>query len=505
MDSQQTLLSQRSTGVLLHISSVPSPYGIGSFGKAARQWVDFLHEAGQSFWQILPLGPTGYGNSPYQCFSAFAGNPYFIDLDTLRKEGLLNRADYQHLSWGKSDAAVDFEAVYQLRESVLRQAFSRFRNDVALDNFIRKNTWLKDYSLFMAIKATQGQSSWQEWEAPLRLRRPDAMAQAEINLKQDIRFHAFVQYQFRLQWRSLRNYAAAKGVRIIGDIPIYVSPDSADVWANPELFLLDENAVPVEISGCPPDYFSEDGQLWGNPLYDWNVMAETGYRWWLRRLRQSFKLYDVLRIDHFRGLESYYAVPYGHDTARDGRWKPGPGMDFIRVVQDKLPVANIIAEDLGYLTDAVRELLAASTYPGMKLLEFAFDAREPDSSVPYAYGANTVVYTGTHDNDTVAGWGKTAPQDSVRLAMEYMGIRRRNQLAYGMIRLAMQTAANLAVIPMQDWLRLGSEARMNTPSTLGGTNWCWRLRKSSLTGRLAKTMARMTSLYGRDMKPDDNI
>ncbi|MDR0468584.1 MAG: 4-alpha-glucanotransferase, partial [Peptococcaceae bacterium] len=409
----------RSAGVLLHISSLPSPYGIGSFGKSAYQWVDFLREAGQSYWQILPLGPTGYGNSPYQCFSAFAGNPYFIDLDMLCKEGLLKREDFLDLDWGMLGDRVDFDAVYRFREPVLRKAFTRFMDEAALDGFIRENPWLADYCLFMAVKDKQGKRSWQEWEAPLRLRQGSELEKARAQLEQDIRYHAFVQYQFDRQWQALRTYANDRGIRIIGDIPIYVSPDSADVWASPELFQLDENAVPIEVSGCPPDYFSEDGQLWGNPLYNWDAMSKTGYEWWIRRLKHNFTFYDVLRIDHFRGLESYYAIPYGDETARGGQWKPGPGMDFIRTVQAELPDADVIAEDLGFFTEAVQKLLADSAYPGMKLLEFAFDAREGGDYSPYTYEANTVVYTGTHDNDTVEGWGKTAPRRSVRLAMEY--------------------------------------------------------------------------------------
>ena len=488
---------KRSAGVLLHVSSLHSPYGIGSFGKAARQWVDFLHEAGQSYWQILPLGQTGYGDSPYQCFSAFAGNPFFIDLDTLREEGLLDRSDLDGVKWAGSAKRVDYDRLHQHRETVLRQAFSRFRDEGALDSFIRDNQWFARYGLFIAIKAAQGQRSWLEWDGPLRRRDPEALELAQRELERDIRYHAFVQYQFHRQLQALRTYAGGKGIRIIGDIPIYVSLDSADVWANPELFQLDENAVPIEVSGCPPDYFSRDGQLWGNPLYNWDALKDDGYQWWIDRLKNCFRLHDVLRIDHFRGFESYYAIPYGDDTARYGRWKPGPGMDFIGAIQRELPEAGIIAEDLGFITDAVRDLLAGSGYPGMKLLEFAFDSREADNHFPYLYGANTVVYTGTHDNDTIKGWSQSAPQSSVRLAMEYIGIRRKGQLPYGMIRLAMQSAADLAIIPMQDWLRLGGEARMNTPASLGGSNWRWRMGENALSGRLADTIARMTSLYGR--------
>ena len=487
----------RSAGILLHVSSLPSPYGVGSFGKAARQWVDFLREAGQSFWQILPLGPTGLGDSPYQSFSAFAGNPYFIDLDTLCEEGLLDPPDFASLRWGASGNRVDYGAVSRSRESVLRKAFARFSDQSALDGFAALNPWFADYGLYMAIKAAR-KRSWMEWGEPLRLRLPEPMAQAQSQMAEDIRYHAFVQYQFQRQWQALRAYANAKGIRIIGDIPIYVSLDSADVWANPVFFQLDENARPTEVAGCPPDSFSKYGQLWGNPLYDWASMAKTGYLWWLRRLESSFALYDVLRIDHFRGLESYYAIPYGDTTAKNGHWEPGPGMGFIHAVQQALPEARIIAEDLGFLTPEVRQLLAGSGYPGMKVLQFAFDSREAGGYSPHTYEAHSVVYTGTHDNDTAGGWAKTAPDESVRLAMEYMGIASKSRLPRAMIHLAMQCKSDLAVIPMQDWLGLGSGARMNTPSTVCGNNWRWRLREDALNSRLAGEIARMTVLFERD-------
>ena len=503
-------LHTRSAGILLPVSSLPSPYGIGCFGRAAYDWLDFLHKAGQSFWQILPLGPTGYSNSPYQCLSAFAGNPYFIDLDTLRGEGLLSRADIEGVGWGRDDKRVDYGAVYKGRESVLRKAFSRFvegakpREKASFEEFISRSRWLGDYCLYMAIKASNGQRPWTEWEKPLARRQKSAMARAKEALAEDIRYHAFTQYQFERQWRALRGHAESKGIKIIGDIPIYVSLDSADAWANPKLFLFGEDGLPAEAAGCPPDYFSPDGQYWGNPLYDWEEMARTGYKWWIQRLKSSFSLYDVLRIDHFRGLESFFAIPVGAGKskaagkAKNGRWMPGPGMGFINTIKKALPEAGIIAEDLGYQTDEVRSLLTASGFPGMKLVQFAFDSRAVDDPCPpYSYIENMVVYPGTHDNDTLEGWRKSAPRDSILAAMEYTGTERESKLPLAMMRLVLQCSANLVVIPMQDWLGLGSTARINTPSTISRNNWSWRLGRDTEYARLAGHIARMAYLYGR--------
>jgi 4-alpha-glucanotransferase len=476
---------------------LPSPYGIGNLGEDARRWVDFLHDAGQSYWQILPLTPTGDGDSPYQSFSAFAGNRFFIDFDTLREEGLLKREEYDSLPWGRSDKLVDYKAVYQGREPVLRRAFSRFHDETKLEGFISRNPWFDCYSLYMVIKAAQKHKPWMDWEKPLRNREPDAIGRIKAEYEEEIRFHAFVQYQFDKQWVALRAYANSKGVQIIGDIPIYVSLDSSDVWENHELFQLDGNNLPIEISGCPPDYFSKDGQLWGNPLYCWDAMARTEYKWWTQRLRKSFDLFDVLRLDHFRGLESYFAIPYGSKSAQGGAWKPGPGREFIDVVERTVHGASIIAEDLGFMTDEVRELLEYSTYPGMKVVQYAFDENDEGDNIPYNYDVNSVVYTGTHDNDTVKGWARGAKQSVFREAMDYLGVRRRGDVPLGMIRLALQSTPNLAVIPMQDWLGLGSEARLNTPSTVGGTNWRWRLGKGAVNSRLAEKISKMTHIYGR--------
>ena len=486
----------RSAGILLPVSSLPSPYGIGTFGKDAYEWVDILHAVKQSFWQILPLSPTGYGDSPYQSFSAFAGNPYFIDLDTLWKEGLLKRGDYANIKWSKSPDKVDYGSLYKYRESVLRKAFCNFINDAAsveiLNDFMEQNHWFDDYGLFMAIKDSQGQHSWLEWDEPLCLRQPEAISRVREELAEDILYHAFVQYQFQKQWNALKSYANEKDVEIIGDIPIYVALDSADVWAKHELFQLDENGVPTEVAGCPPDGFTEDGQLWGNPLYDWAFMKETGFEWWIERLRHNFELYDVVRIDHFRGLESYFAIPGGAKTAADGKWKPGPGMAFIKAVKEALPDARIIAENLGFLTDKVDKLLKSSGYPGMKLVQFAFDSRASEDDQPSSYEENMVIYTGTHDNDTVKGWSRTAPTGSVMSAKKYLDVKRRKFLPRAMIELALESKANLVIIPMQDWLQLGSEARLNTPSTTGGNNWRWRLNAKSLKADVLDSVADLT-------------
>jgi len=493
---------ERAAGVLLPVSSIPSPYGIGSFGKEARNWVDFLHDAQQSYWQILPLTPTGEGDSPYQSFSAFAGNPYFIDLDTLYEQGLLKREEYADIDWGASDKSVDYTKMYQHREPVLRKAFSRFKDDAALDAFIEGNPWFEYFSLYMVIKETQGLHSWLEWEAPLRNRDQGAINSVRAEAAEEIRFHAFVQYQFDKQWNALRAYANMKDIQIVGDIPIYVSLDSADVWENRLLFQLDENSIPLEVAGCPPDYFSADGQLWGNPLYDWGAMSKSGYEWWISRLKKNFKLFDVLRLDHFRGLESYFAIPYGDTTAKRGYWKPGPGAEFIDMVNKTVQGASIIAEDLGFQTDGVRKLLEYSACPGMKIVQYAFDDSEAGEHLPYKYETNSVVYTGTHDNDTLKGWYKNASRSHVRHAMDYIGIRNKREVPRGMIRLALQSNSSLAIIPMQDWLELDSYARLNTPSTVGKGNWRWRLEKKMLTTKLTDEMTQMTQMYGRNKKEE---
>ena len=482
------------------IYSLPSPYGMGTMGEAAYTFIDFLHKAGQSCWQVLPVGQTGYGDSPYQSFSSFAGNPYFIDLDLLCAEGLLQEEEYRDLNWGSDPERVDYGLQYSTRYPVLRKACRRLlgRNSRDFSTFCEENgDWLEDYALYMALKAKNDSKCWLDWPEGERLRHPQALDRARVELKEDLDFWRGVQYLFFRQWGAMKDYANDKGITIIGDVPIYVAGDSADVWANPEQFQLDEEGRPTEVAGCPPDGFSADGQLWGNPLFDWERMKKEGYRWWLRRIDFQFKLYDTLRIDHFRGFDAYYAIPYGEKTARNGRWRPGPGIDFFNTVNRTLGERDIIAEDLGFLTKSVGKLLADTGYPGMKILEFAFDSRDKGSSyLPHTYGPHCVVYPGTHDNDTIMGWMENAPEKDVAFAKEYLRLTEQEGWSWGMMRGAWASPADLAIVQLQDVLGLGAEARMNTPSTLGG-NWQWRAKVGVLTPQLARKLRREMQTYQR--------
>lgn len=488
----------RRAGILMPISCLPSPWGIGTMGKAAREFVDFLAKAGQSCWQILPVGPTSYGDSPYQSFSSFAGNPYFIDLDDLAEEGLLEREEYDQLDWGTDPESVDYERLYQNRYSVLQKACARLDRAGEFSDFCAaQSAWLEDYALFMALKDKFGGRSWQEWPEKLRLRREKALDAARKELEEEILFWKGVQYLFFRQWGRLKALANGKGISIIGDLPIYVSGDSADVWANPEQFQLDEEGRPTEVAGCPPDGFSEDGQLWGNPLFDWERMKKDNYAWWMERIAFQFQIYDVLRIDHFRGFDAYYAIPYGDKTARNGRWRPGPGIAFFQTVKKTLGKKEIIAEDLGFLTDSVRKMLRQSGFPGMKVLQFAFDSRDTGSDyLPHCYTPHCVVYAGTHDNDTILGWMKSAPKKDVQFAKEYLRLNSREGYHWGMMRAAWASPADLAVMQMQDLLGLDGRARMNTPSTLGD-NWKWRALPGSYGEKLAKRLYREMKVYQR--------
>jgi 4-alpha-glucanotransferase len=495
-------MSERAAGILLAVSSLPSPYGIGSFGEAAREWLRFLKDSGQRYWQILPLGPTGWGDSPYQSFSAFAISSYYIDLDALIAQGLLLPQEVNAVRWGKKTGAVDYAVLYRRREPLLRLAWARFvqaRNDAhaEFDEFCSQNSfWLDDYSLFMAIKKKHRGRSWLEWDNPLKLRENAAMRNARRKLATEIRYYSFVQYIAYTQWQEIKDYAHSLGIAIIGDMPIYVAADSADAWANSELFLLDEERRPLRVAGCPPDSFTSGGQLWGNPLYRWDTIAKTGFAWWIARLRFNFTLYDIVRIDHFRGFESFFSIDARAADATEGEWVKGPGLAFIETVNRELPGAAIIAEDLGFLTEEVRALLKASGYPGMKILQFAFDSREPGGYLPYTYDRNCVVYTGTHDNSTTPGWFKSAPPESVRFAMEFLGITNSRKGHWAFIRNALASVAHTAIIPMQDYLGLDDRARMNTPSTLGG-NWQWRMPPGAAKAALAKEIRRLTALFGR--------
>ncbi len=489
----------RSSGVLMHISSLPSPYGIGTMGKEARKFVHFLMKSGQSYWQVLPICPTSYGDSPYQSFSSFAGNPYFIDLDTLCREGLLKKQECESYEWGEDITQIDYGMLYENRYPLLHKAYERFCKKVPRDyqDFCQEQEdWLEDYALFMALKDSHGGVSWIEWEPELRKRQEETLQQARQELAEEIDFWKMLQYLFYRQWKQLKKYANSKGIRIIGDVPIYVAMDSADVWANPKQFYLNEELIPIDVAGCPPDAFSEDGQLWGNPLFRWDVMKEDGYNWWTKRLEKMSKLFDVVRIDHFRGFDSYYAIPYGEETARNGEWREGPGIELFRQIEKKLGRLDIIAEDLGYLTDSVRKMLDDSGYPGMKLIQFAFDTREDGDYLPHNYPKNSVVYAGTHDNDTILGWMKTAPRASVSFAKEYLRLNRMEGYHWGMMRAIWSSVSDLAVVTMQDLLGLGSVSRMNTPSTLGN-NWMWRMKPDAIDTKLVRKFRRQTELYGR--------
>ena len=491
---------KRSSGILMPISSLPSPHGIGTLGAEARKFVDFLADAGQSWWQILPVGPTSYGDSPYQSFSAYAGNPYLIDLDLLCEDGLLTPAEVNAVSWGTDPARVDYSAIYNGRFPLLHLAMGRGweRDADKVKAFSEENdAWLPDYALFMALKRHFGMSAWTEWpDEDIRLRRPEAVARYREELADDIRLFTYIQYLFFRQWEALRSYAHEKGIGIIGDLPIYVAMDSADVWADPRAFQLDERNVPAEVAGVPPDYFTADGQLWGNPLYDWDAMKADGYTWWIRRIAGASRLYDILRIDHFRGLESYWAVPYGETTAKVGRWVKGPGMDLMNVLTEKFPNIQFIAEDLGYLTPEVRQLLEDSGLPGMKVLQFAFDSREAANYLPHTYPRHCVCYAGTHDNSTLMGWKDEAAPADIAMAQEYLGLHDEEGFNWGVLRGGQSSVADLFIAQMQDYLGLGSEARMNTPGILGG-NWQWRMLPGQITDELTARIARMTSLYGR--------
>lgn len=491
----------RACGILLPISSLPSRYGIGAFSQCAYDFIDFLEQAGQRYWQILPLGPTGYGDSPYQSFSAYAGNPYFIDLDSLVAEGLLSRAECEGYVFGDNPEYVDYEKVFENRFAILRQAFGRSDIETKQEyrDFVAANQhWLGDFCLYTAIKEQQDGESWDNWDEQIRSRQPEAMAQYREELREEIAFQGFLQYEFQKQWSRLKAYANGKGIQIIGDIPIYVAFDSADTWANPELFQFDEDGSPAAVAGCPPDGFSATGQLWGNPLYDWKYHQETDYAWWMQRMKHSFTLYDMVRVDHFRGFDEYYAIPFGDPTAEHGSWKPGPGMAFFDKLKEQLGELPIIAEDLGYLTPSVLKLLEDTGYPGMKVLEFAFDSDQTNAYLPHNHRANCVVYTGTHDNQTLKAWFLECPEWVRNFAIEYLDLAGKDAEAvqWTFIRVVLASVAQLAVIPLQDYLELGAEARINTPSTLGD-NWKWRYREEMLTPKLAEKISKMAKLYDR--------
>ncbi len=490
---------QRSSGILMHISSLPSPYGIGTLGQEAYKFVDFLKETGTKIWQVLPIGPTSYGDSPYQSFSTFAGNPYFIDLDLLKEDGILQASDYSHLDPDKDKDYIDYEYLYLTRHAVLRAAFKNAYQKLkgSVDEFAAKTPWLFDYAFFSALKDRFGGKAWSEWpDDAIRFREPEAMAKYAGELSEDIAFHSFVQYLFFKQWSRLKAYANQNGVSIFGDMPIYVAMDSADTWAEPQLFLLDEQRRPLCVAGVPPDYFTQDGQLWGNPIYNWRLHERTGYEWWIRRMRAMFDYCDIMRIDHFIGFANYYEIPADAPTAKYGKWRKGPGRGLFEVLSDEIPSLCIVAEDLGVVTPKVKRLRKVCGYPGMKVLLFAFDSDEKNMHMPHNVAPNTVLYTGTHDNDTVVGWWRKAADAERRFAMKYLGIDEDADICGALIKAAYASAAETVVIPMQDHLRLGSEARMNTPGTVG-LNWKWRVRPEQLTDTLRDDILSVNKAFHR--------
>lgn len=496
---------ERSAGVIMHIASLPGKFGIGTFGKEAYEYVEFLYKSGMRYWQILPLGQTGYGDSPYQSFSAFAGNPYFIDFDILKDEGILSKAEYINENYGDNEEYIDYGLLFNIKYIVLRRAYENFKKS---HNFLLKeyfesfkeenNWWLDNYSLYMAVKGKFNLASWQEWDDDIKKRRPEAIELYRNELSDEIEFWSFIQFLFFKQWNELKSYANEKGIKIIGDMPIYVAEDSADVWSNPEAYLIyEETLKPISIAGCPPDAFSETGQLWGNPLYDWNYMEKTGYKWWIKRVEESLKLYDVVRIDHFRGFESYWEIPYGDTTAINGEWVKGPGIKLFNAIKESLGEINVIAEDLGFLTKEVKEFLEETGFPGMKVLQFAFDEREESNYLPHTYTNNCIAYTGTHDNDTFRGWFElTGNKSDVKYCKEYLALTEEEGYNWGFIRGAWASVADVSIALMQDFLNLGNETRVNFPSTLGG-NWKWRIKEGSYNTELADKIYKYTKMYGR--------
>ena len=515
----------RESGILMPVSSLPGPYGIGCFGAEALKFVDFLAAAGQHIWQLLPLSPTGYGDSPYQSCSAFAGNPYFIDLDALKADGLLTAAQLKAEKWGDDPLSVDYGTLYTSRYKVLRTAYAAWREKYAglhgcahyyPDDYyafaLANDSWLNDYALYMALKTANGMKSWTEWPREYRLRDAAALAKFAAEQEEEIGFWKFLQYEFATQWKKVKDYANAKGVKILGDIPIYVSADSVDAWVGGELFELDAQGGFARVAGCPPDYFSADGQLWGNPLYNWPYHKQTGYAWWIRRVRHALGIYDLLRIDHFRGFDTYWAIPAGSSTACTGKWEIGPRMDLFHALEAALGKLPIIAEDLGELFPSVRELLADSTFPGMKVLQFAFGGGD-NEYLPHNHVKNSVVYPGTHDNTTLTDWWvNTAPAKEKANAAAYLHLTpckptakevaavRTDAARIALLRAALGSVADRAIIPMADWLGLGAEAHLNTPGKLGG-NWAWRAAEGFDTALLAGRIEAECAVYCRAKEP----
>ncbi|MCR5451637.1 MAG: 4-alpha-glucanotransferase [Lachnospiraceae bacterium] len=516
----------RSCGILMPVFSLPGKEGIGCFSKEAYNFIDFLAKAGQKYWQILPLGQTSYGDSPYQSFSTFAGNPYFISLQTLTDKKLLKESEWADVDFGGSESDIDYGRLYKVRYDILRTAYKRFK--ALLDSkdssgakgkkaeavkgygsFTNKNKeWLHDYAVFMALKDEHDGKSFMEWEDEYRLRDKKAIKSFEKAHSDEIGFYEFLQYEFFTEWKALKKYANKKGVEIIGDIPIYVAADSSDVWTSPSLFQMNAQGRPKAVAGCPPDAFSATGQLWGNPLYDWKAHKASGFKWWILRMKKCMELYDVVRIDHFRGFDEYYSIPAKDKTAENGKWKKGPGYALFKAIHAELGEIKIIAEDLGYVTDTVRALVDKTGYPNMKIIEFAFDGRDSSSKdaapgsneyLPFNHTKNSVVYTGTHDNETILGWLDSISKEEYQQVLDYTDSKAKiskKKLTRKLVRMALGSVSEMAIIPIQDYLGLDNSARINTPSTLG-TNWRWRVSAGDMDDKLAKRMLKLANIYGR--------
>lgn len=494
-----SILDKRASGVLMHISSLPGNTGIGTLGKYAYQFVDYLKKYGQTYWQMLPICPTSYGDSPYQSFSTFAGNPYFIDFEKLEADGLLSRSDWENVNWGDNKNYVDYGLLYVERHKVFAKIQENFNKNIPADfeKYCAENSfWLDDYALFMAIKDAHNGASFSTWESDIKVRQPGAVVNWSERCAKRVQYYKILQYLFYKQWYELKKYANDNGIKIVGDIPIYVAADSSDVWTNPKQFALKGDLTPIEVAGCPPDAFSADGQLWGNPVYDWEYHKQTGYAWWKKRISECLKIYDVIRIDHFRGFDEYYCIPFGSPNAKNGQWRKGPGAALFNEIRKEFGDINIIAEDLGFLTPTVIQMLKDVGFPGMKVLQFAFDSREESDYIPHRYGHNSVVYTGTHDNDTILGWCKSAGADDVAFAKKYLRANSDDELRQEMMISALSCVANTCILCMQDLIGLDGSARMNIPSTVGN-NWKWRASEDQITDKQFEFLGYYTRLYGR--------
>ena len=494
-------MSERAAGILMPISSLPSEYGIGCFSKSAYEFVDWLKKAGQSYWQILPLGPTSYGDSPYQSFSTFAGNPYFISLEALVEEGVLTKAECEAVDWGKVKGSIDYKKIYEGRYPLLRKAYERsnVHENAAYQQFVKENSWwLSDYALFMAVKDRFDGVEWKLWADDIKLRWGPAMDYYREELYFDIEFHQYMQFKFYEQWMQLKTYANKKGIQIIGDIPIYVSADSSDVWTHPKLFKLKPDRSPKLVAGVPPDYYSATGQLWGNPVYNWTAHKAENYAWWIWRMKSNMALFDVVRLDHFRGFAAYWEVGADEETAINGKWRKGPGMELFNAIEKALGPVPLIAEDLGVQTDEVKELLEESGFPGMRVLIFGFTPDYDNEHLPHNYKPNSIVYTSTHDSQTVCEQiMDICSEPEKQFAYRYLRTSHAEAMGWSAIKCVWASSANIAMTTLQDLLSLGADSRMNTPATIGGKNWRWRVRAEALNPTVSSMLGEITKTYMR--------